>query len=134
MLFPGADGLSASAGRLKVRYAPKTPEELWMIVLWKPARCTVLSNIWQMLTVHDLEERVALVDELMKEENYFLQEYITRKKRRWRTMAKNRKTPDMNFLSGLMGRTSTKLCFVKNFCMSAESSSQTELFLRPMVE
>ncbi|MFR2631908.1 hypothetical protein, partial [Roseburia inulinivorans] len=24
--------------------------------------------------------------------------------------------------------TSTKLCFVKNFCMSAESSLQTELF------
>jgi hypothetical protein len=45
-------------------------------------------------------------------------------------MAKNRKTPDMN----LPVRTSTKLCFVKNFCMSAESSSQTELFLRPMVE
>ncbi len=50
-------------------------------------------------------------------------------------MAKNRKTPDMNLpMSGLTGRTSTKLCFVKNFCKSAESSSQTELFSRPMVE
>ena len=71
-------------------------------------------------------------------------------------MAKNRKTPDMNlpvwfdgqninealfceeFLrscrNSSQNRTSTKLCFVKNFCMSAESSSQTELFLRPMVE
>ena len=37
-------------------------------------------------------------------------------------------------LSGLMGRTSTKLCFVKNFCKSAGSSLQTELFSRPMVE
>ena len=37
-------------------------------------------------------------------------------------------------LKGIIFRTSTKLCFVKNFCMSAESSSQTELFSRPMVE
>ena len=49
-------------------------------------------------------------------------------------MAKNRKTPDMNLPVWFDGRTSTKLCFVKNFCMSAELSSQTELFLRPMVE
>ena len=25
-----------------------TRKMLWMIVLWKPARCTVISNIWQM--------------------------------------------------------------------------------------
>ena len=42
-------------------------------------------------------------------------------------MAKNRKMLDMN-LSGLTGRTLMKLCFVKNFCKSAESSSQTGLF------
>ena len=80
-------------------YVPKTPEEeLWMIVLWKPATCTVLSNIWQMCwTVGDLEEEGGIggrADEGGK--ITFLQEYITRKKRRWRTMAKNRKTPDMN--------------------------------------
>ena len=54
-----------------------------MIVLWKPARCTAISNnMADVLTVGDLEERVALVDELMKEGKItFLQEYITTKEK-----------------------------------------------------
>ena len=49
-------------------------------------------------------------------------------------MAKNRKTPDMNLPVWFDGQNINEALFVKNFCMSAESSSQTELFLRPMVE
>ena len=50
------------------------------------------------LTVGDLEEQVALlVDKLMQDSKIaFLQVYRTKRKRRWRTVAKNRKTPDMN--------------------------------------
>ena len=49
-------------------------------------------------------------------------------------MAKNRKTPDMNLPMWFDGQNiNEELCSVKNFCVSAESSSQTELFLRPMV-
>ena len=50
-------------------------------------------------------------------------------------MAKNRKTPDMNLPMWFDGQNINEaLFFVKNFCRSAESSSQTELFSRPMVE
>lgn len=52
-----------------------------MTVLWKLVKCTAISNIWRMLTVVDLEERVALVDELMKSGKIsFLKEYTARKK------------------------------------------------------
>ena len=39
-----------------------------MTALWKPARCTAyIEYLADILTVGDLEERVAVVDELMKE-------------------------------------------------------------------
>ena len=39
-----------------------------MTVLWKPARCIdYIEYLADILTVGDLEERVAVVDELMKE-------------------------------------------------------------------
>ena len=54
-----------------------------MTVLWKPARCTVhIEYMADVLTVGDLEERVALVDELMQDGKIaFLQEYTARKKK-----------------------------------------------------
>ena len=82
-MFPGADGLSASAGRLKVRYAPKTPEEALddRFVEACQMHCPI-EYMADVLTVGDLEERVALVDELMKDDRItFLQDYTTRKKK-----------------------------------------------------
>ncbi len=54
-----------------------------MTVLWKPARCTdYIEYMADMLTVGDLEERVAVVDKLMKESKIaFLQEYMARKRK-----------------------------------------------------
>ena len=66
----------------KVRYAPKTPEEALddRFVEACQMHCPI-EYMADVLTVGDLEERVALVDELMKEGKItFLQEYITRKK------------------------------------------------------
>ena len=55
-MLPGADRLSASAGRLE--------------------------SAVDILTVGDLEERVAVVDELMKDDKItFLQDYTARKKK-----------------------------------------------------
>ena len=82
----------------KVRYAPKTPEEALddRFVEACQMHCPI-EYMADVLTVGDLEERVALVDELMKEGKItFLQEYITRKKKEVAHHAKNRKTPDMN--------------------------------------
>ena len=56
-----------------------------MTVLWKPARCIdYIEYLADILTVGDLEERVAVVDELMKESKIaFLQELCgTEDKRR----------------------------------------------------
>ena len=67
----------------KVRYAPKTPEEALddRFVEACQMHCPI-EYMADVLTVGDLEERVALVDELMKEGKItFLQEYITRKKK-----------------------------------------------------
>ena len=67
----------------KVRYAPKTPEDTLDDRFVEA--CQMLDYIEYMadvLTVGDLEERVALVDELMKEDKItFLQEYTARKKK-----------------------------------------------------
>ncbi len=78
----------------KVRYAPKTPEDALddRFVEACQMHCHI-EYMADVLTVGDLEERVALVDELMQDGKIaFLQEYTARKKRRWHTMAKNRKS------------------------------------------
>lgn len=67
----------------KVRYAPKTPEDTLDDRFVEA--CHMLDYIEYMadvLTVGDLEERVALVDKLMKDGKItFLQEYTARKKK-----------------------------------------------------
>ena len=67
----------------KVRYAPKTPEDTLDDRFVEA--CQMLDYIEYMadvLTVGDLEERVALVDKLMKEGKIaFLQDYVARKKK-----------------------------------------------------
>ena len=67
----------------KVRYAPQTPDESCDDRFMEA--CQKLSHIEYMvdiLTVGNLEERVALVDELMKSGKIaFLQEYTPRKKK-----------------------------------------------------
>ena len=66
----------------KVRYAPKTPDEPYddRFVEALQMHCHV-EYMADVLTVGDLEERVALVDELMKSSRIaFLKEYTARKK------------------------------------------------------
>ena len=67
----------------KVRYAPKTPEDTLDDRFVEV--CQMLDYIEYMadvLTVGDLEERVALVDKLMKDGKItFLQEYTAQKKK-----------------------------------------------------
>ena len=67
----------------KVRYAPKTPEDTLDDRFVEA--CQMLDYIEYMedvLTVGDLEERVALVDKLMKKGKIaFLQDYVARKKK-----------------------------------------------------
>lgn len=67
----------------KVRYAPKTPEDALddRFVEACQMHCYI-EYMADVLTVGDLEERVALVDKLMQDGKIaFLQEYITRKKK-----------------------------------------------------
>ena len=67
----------------KVRYAPKTPEDALddRFVEACQMHCHI-EYMADVLTVGDLEERVALVDELMKEGKItFLQEYTAQKKK-----------------------------------------------------
>ena len=67
----------------KVQYAPKTPEDAWDDRFVEA--CQMLDHmeyLADILTVGSLEERVALVDGLMKEGKVaFLQDYVTRKKK-----------------------------------------------------
>jgi len=66
----------------KLRYAPKTPDEEWDDRFVEA--CQMLDHIEYMadiLTVGELEERVILVDELMKGKAQFLQDYVQRKKK-----------------------------------------------------
>ena len=67
----------------KVQYAPKTPDDALddRFVEACQMHCYI-EYMADVLTVGDLEERVALVDELMKEGKItFLQEYTARKKK-----------------------------------------------------
>lgn len=67
----------------KVQYAPETPEDTLddRFVEACQMHCHI-EYMADVLTVGDLEERVALVDELMQDGKIaFLQEYITRKKK-----------------------------------------------------
>ena len=121
----------------KVRYEPKTPEDALddRFVEACQMHCHI-EYMADVLTVGDLEERVALVDKLMQDGKIaFLQEYTAQKKKEVAHHAKNRKTPDMNLPMWFDGQNINESSgFVKNFCKSAGSSSQTELFSRPMVE
>ena len=67
----------------KVRYAPKTPDDALDDRFVEA--CQMLDYIEylaDLLTVGDLEERVSVVDELMKDDRItFLQDYTTRKKK-----------------------------------------------------
>lgn len=67
----------------KLRYATKTPEDEWDDRFVET--CQVLDYIEYLadiLTSGDLEERVAVVDELMKKDKItFLQDYVTRKRK-----------------------------------------------------
>ena len=65
----------------KVRYAPKTPDEPYddRFVEALQMHCHI-EYMADVLTVGDLEERIALVDELMKSGKIaFLKEYTARK-------------------------------------------------------
>ena len=66
----------------KVRYAPKTPDDALDNRFVEA--CQMLDRIeylTDILTVGDLEERVAVVEELMKDSTVaFLQDYTTRKR------------------------------------------------------
>ena len=67
----------------KVRYAPKTPDELYddRFVETCQMHCHI-EYMADVLTVGDLEKRVSLVDELMKSGKItFLKEYTARKKK-----------------------------------------------------
>ncbi|WP_330364357.1 hypothetical protein [Peptoanaerobacter stomatis] len=67
----------------KVRYAPKTPDNALDDRFVEA--CQMLDYIEYLagiLTVGDLEERVAMVDELMKEGKMaFLRDYVARKRK-----------------------------------------------------
>ena len=67
----------------KVRYAPKTPDDALDDRFVEA--CQMLDYIEYLadiLTVGDLEERVAVVDELMKESKIaFLRNYVARKRK-----------------------------------------------------
>ena len=75
----------------KVRYAPKTPEDTLddRFVEACQMHCYI-EYMADVLTVGDLEERVALVDELMQDGKIaFLQEYITRNHNKFMGYTKN---------------------------------------------
>ena len=69
----------------KVRYAPKTPDDALDDRFVEA--CQMLDYIEYLadiLTVGDLEERVAVVEELMKEGKIaFLRDYVARKRKEW---------------------------------------------------
>ncbi len=76
----------------KVRYAPKTPEDTLddRFVEACQMHCYIEYMADVVLTVGDLEERVALVDKLMQDGKIaFLQEYITRNHNKFMGYTKN---------------------------------------------
>ena len=117
----------------KVRYAPKTPDKPYDDRFVKA--CQMHCHIEYMadvLTVGDLEERVALVDKLMQDGKIaFLQEYTARKKRRWRTMAKNRKTPDMNLPVWFDGQNINEALFCEEFLQERRIIFANRAFFTP---
>ena len=69
----------------KVRYVPKTPDDALDDRFMES--CQMLDYIEYLadiLTVGNLEERVAVVEELMKEGKIaFLRDYVARKRKEW---------------------------------------------------
>ena len=67
----------------KVRYAPKTPDDEWDGRFVEACQMMdYIEYLADILTVGDLEERVSVVDELMKSGRItFLKEYTARKKK-----------------------------------------------------
>ena len=67
----------------KVRYAPKTPEDAMDDRFVEACQMIdYIEYLADILTVGDLEERVAVVDELMKESKIaFLRNYVARKRK-----------------------------------------------------
>ena len=101
----------------KVRYAPKTPEDALddRFVEACQMHCHI-EYMADVLTVGDLEERVALVDKLMQDGKIaFLQEYTARKKKEVAHHAKNRKTPDMNLPMWFDGQNINEALFCEEF-------------------
>ena len=83
-MLPSADGLFASAGRLeKCGMHRKTPDDALDDRFVEACQMIdYIEYLADILTVGDLEERVAVVDELMKNGKItFLQDYTTRKKK-----------------------------------------------------
>ncbi len=82
-MLPGADGLFASVGRLESALCSQTPEDALddRFVEACQMHCHI-EYMADVLTVGDLEERVALVDKLMQDgKSAFLQEYTAQKKK-----------------------------------------------------
>ena len=120
----------------KVRYAPKTPDDALDDRFVEACQMIdYIEYLADVLTVGDLEERVAVVDELMKEGKIaFLRRlYGTERKRRWRTMAKNRKTPDMNLPIWFDGQNINEALFCEEFLHERRIIFANGAFLRPMV-
>ena len=67
----------------KVRYAPKTPDDVLDDRFVEACQMIeYIEYLADILTVGDLEERVAVVDELMKEGKIaFLRDYVARKRK-----------------------------------------------------
>ena len=82
-MLPGADGLSASAGRLESAICTETPDDdLDDRFVEACQMIDYIEYLADILTVGDLEERVAVVDELMKESKIaFLRNYVARKRK-----------------------------------------------------
>ena len=103
----------------KVWYAPKTPDDALDDRFVEACQMIdYIEYLADILTVGDLEERVAVVDELMKNGKItFLQDYTTRKKKEdMRHERRNDARPrPLSVRRGLTERKSMKLYSVKNF-------------------
>ncbi len=116
-MLPGADGLFASVEDWKVRYAPRHRKMLWMTVFVEA--CQMHCHIEYMadvLTVGDLEERVALVDKLMQDGKIaFLQEYTARKKKEVAHHGEEPENADMNLPMWFDGQNINEALFCEEF-------------------
>ena len=90
-----------------------------MTVLWKPARCIdYIEYLADILTVGDLEERVAVVDELMKDEQdcFPSRTMWHGNERRWLSpWGRNGKMPDMNLPIWFDGQNINEALFCEEF-------------------